>query len=74
MRAGVFVSCSIGRLGAGRRGLTWKGLGRQSMLSRQGLRIVLAAALLVCVSAPRVAAQGAANATVFGTVKDAREE
>jgi hypothetical protein len=44
------------------------------MLSRQGLRIVLAAALLVCVSAPRVAAQGAANATVFGTVKDAREE
>jgi hypothetical protein len=42
------------------------------MLSRQGLKIVLAAVLLVCAMAPRAAAQGAANGTVFGTVKDAQ--
>ncbi len=42
------------------------------MLSRHGLKIALAAALLVCAMAPRAAGQGAANATVFGTVKDAQ--
>jgi hypothetical protein len=42
------------------------------MLSKQGLKLVFVALLLVCAMAPRAAAQGAGTATVFGTVKDAQ--